>query len=64
VAVPNYFYKILVYKTKGDFNMIGFLVPHNESKLPLYKFVVPVDKIEKMTAIDFFQNWMIKLKTD
>jgi endonuclease G len=54
----------LVYKTKGDFNMIGFLVPHNESKLPLYKFVVPVDKIEKMTAIDFFQNWMIKLKTD
>lgn len=54
VAVPNYFYKILVYKSNGSFRMIGFLVPHKESDLPLYKFVVSVDKIEQMTGIDFF----------
>ncbi len=34
--------------------MIGFLVPHKESELPLYKFVVPVDKIQEITVIDFF----------
>ncbi len=52
VAVPNYFYKVILTKDKA--NMIGFLVPHNDSKKPLYSFVVPVDEIEKMTRIDFF----------
>ena len=36
--------------------MIGFLVPHENSKQPLYEFVVSVDQIEKMTGIDFFPN--------
>jgi endonuclease G len=54
VAIPNYFYKVLVYKSGSKINMIGFLVPHRESNLPLYKFVVPVDKIEGLTKIDFF----------
>ena len=34
--------------------MIGFLLPHKESKEPLYNYIVPVDSIEKMTGIDFF----------
>lgn len=54
VAIPNYFYKVLVYKSGVKTNMIGFLVPHKESDLPLYKFVVPVDKIEQLTKVDFF----------
>lgn len=52
VAVPNYFYKILM--TKDTKKMIGFLVPHQDSNKPLYEFVVEVDLIEKMTGIDFF----------
>ncbi|KGO80114.1 endonuclease G [Flavobacterium cauense R2A-7] len=52
VAVPNYFYKILM--TKDTKKMIGFLVPHQDSEKPLYEFVVEVDLIEKMTGIDFF----------
>ena len=44
----------LCCKSNGKWNMIGFLVPHKESDLPLYKFVVPVDKIEQLTKIDFF----------
>lgn len=54
VAVPDYFYKIIL--TKDRSNMIGFLVPHKESNKPLYNFVVPVDDIEKVTGIDFFKN--------
>lgn len=54
VAVPNYFYKIIL--TKDRKNMIGFLMPHKESNKPLYSFVVPVDDIEKKTGIDFFKD--------
>ena len=34
--------------------MIGFLMPHKKSDLPIYNFVVSVDYIEKITGIDFF----------
>jgi endonuclease G len=54
VAVPNFFYKIIL--TKDRKNMIGFLMPHQESKKQLYSFVVPVDEIEKITGIDFFKD--------
>lgn len=52
VAVPNYFYKILMTKDKKK--MIGFLVPHEDSEKALYEFVMDVDTIEKLTGIDFF----------
>lgn len=52
VAVPNYFYKILM--TKDRKKMIGFLVPHEESEKALYEFAIDVDAIEKLTGIDFF----------
>lgn len=52
VAVPNYFYKIILTKDKS--NMIGFLIPHEDTNKPLYNFVVSVDEIEKRTGIDFF----------
>jgi endonuclease G len=54
VSVPKYFYKIVAAKTNGTIKMIAFLVPHEESKKPLYSFVVSVDEIEKMTNVDFF----------
>lgn len=54
VAVPNYFYKILLGKSNGTYKMIAFLVPNAKSDKPLYDFVVSVDSIEKMTGIDFF----------
>jgi endonuclease G len=54
VSIPDYFYKILVDKENGKYKMIGFLLPHEDSNKPLYEFVVPVDKIEQMTGINFF----------
>lgn len=52
VAVPKFFYKVLL---SGDRkNMIGFLVPHEKTEEALYQFIVPVDKIEDLTGIDFF----------
>lgn len=56
VAVPNYFYKILLDTSRDELKMIAFLVPHEESKQPLYTFVVSVDELEKRTGIDFFHH--------
>ena len=54
VSVPKFFYKVLLDNSRGEFKMIAFLVPNLASDKPLYDFVVPVDRIEKMTGIDFF----------
>lgn len=54
VSVPNQFYKVLIDTNSGETKMIAFLMPHENSNKPLYKFVVSVDTIEKLTGIDFF----------
>jgi len=54
VAVPKRFYKIILDNNKGHIKMIAFLIPHQNSEDPLYKFVVSVDEVEKLTGIDFF----------
>jgi len=54
VSVPNQFYKVLIDNNSGRTKMIAFLMPHEDSRAPLYKFVVPVDEVEALTGIDFF----------
>ena len=54
VAVPNQFYKIVLDNTNGNPKVLAFLMNHNDSDMPLYKFVVSVDEVEKLTGIDFF----------
>jgi endonuclease G len=56
VAVPNYFYKIILAKTGNQHKAIAFLVPNEDSNKSLYDFVVPIETLEKMTGIDFFPN--------
>lgn len=56
VAVPKQFYKIILDDNNGAIKMIAFLMPHENSGKPLYKFVVSVDEIEKLTGIDFFSE--------
>lgn len=54
VAVPNQFYKIILDYNSGKPKVLAFLLPHVNSKQPLYDFVVSVDSIETLTGIDFF----------
>jgi len=56
VSVPNQFYKILLDYSKPQIKAIAFLMPHKNSNTPLYKFVVSIDEIERLTGIDFFPN--------
>lgn len=54
VAVPKYFYKVLLDNRKGDYKLLAFLIPHKQTDKDLRSFVVPVDTIEQLTKIDFF----------
>ncbi|SDI10105.1 endonuclease G [Winogradskyella thalassocola] len=54
VSVPNQFYKIILDNTNGKIKVLAFIVNHEDSDLPLYKFVVSVDEVEALTGIDFF----------
>jgi endonuclease G len=56
VAVPNYFYKIILKEINGTKSIIAFLMPAQDSDAPLNNFVTSVDNIEKITGIDFFPN--------
>ncbi len=54
VAVPDYFYKIILDYKEPEIKAIAFLIPHKESDAPLYDFVTSIDEIEILTNIDFF----------
>lgn len=54
ISVPNQFYKIVLDYTKPEIKAIAFLIPHKDSKRPLYEFVVSIDQLEQLTKIDFF----------
>lgn len=56
VAVPKYFYKIILTKSGKEHKAIAFLVPNEDSNKSIYDFVVPIETLEKMTGIDFFPN--------
>ncbi|MBM1104682.1 DNA/RNA non-specific endonuclease [Aurantibacter crassamenti] len=56
VAVPKYYYKIVARGDQNNLKVIAFLMPGKESSKPLQNFAVPVDQIEKMTGIDFFEK--------
>lgn len=54
VSVPNSFFKVILDYTQPEIKAIAFLIPHKESDKPLQNFVVSIDKLEKITGIDFF----------
>jgi len=54
VAVPQYFYKAVLYYGDKTKKSIGFILPHEGSKQPLSTYAVSIDSVEKMTGLDFF----------
>ncbi len=56
VAVPRHFYKIVAKGSKANLQVVGFLMEGKESAKSLKTFLVPVDKIEELTGLDFFQG--------
>lgn len=56
VDVPEYYYKIVARKEGKALSTLCFLIPHEESSKKLNSFLVPVDSVEQLTKINFFEN--------
>lgn len=54
--IAKAFYKIIFYHNKDEIKVLAFLIPHKKSQEDLRAFLVPVDTIEALTNIDFFQD--------
>lgn len=54
VSVPNYFYKVILTYTNGNYNGIGFIMPNKGSKESHQQFAISIDSVETVTHIDFF----------
>jgi endonuclease G len=56
VAVPNYFFKVILDAKKPSRKAIGFIIPNSSSKEKLQRFAVSVDSVEAFTGFNFFPN--------
>jgi endonuclease G, mitochondrial len=54
VAIPEYFYKAILWKKGTDVSGIGFILKSENSSLPLKSFAITIDSVERMTGIDFY----------
>ena len=49
VAVPEYFYKIMY----NDSFLLCFLMKNEKSDIHIFEFMIPLDKIEEVTGLEF-----------
>ncbi len=54
VTVPGYYYKVVYSPSRRE--MIGFILPNEQSKRPIVDYVVSVDSVEVFTGLDFFSQ--------
>jgi endonuclease G len=54
VAIPGFYYKVLLRCMPDDTSGIGLLIPHKTAFSPLSHFLVSIDSVEQVTGIDFF----------
>jgi endonuclease G len=56
VAVPSFFYKIVFYNKRNDYEIIGFILPNGPGAMKLKDYVYKIDDIERLTGLDFFPS--------
>jgi endonuclease G, mitochondrial len=56
VAVPEYYFKVILCENSKDTMGIGFLLKNEGSKESISTFAVTIDSVEKITGIDFFPS--------
>jgi endonuclease G len=55
VAVPEAYYKLILYPEAGQERAIAFLMPNDGNfDKKVRDFVVPIDEVERKTGLDFF----------
>lgn len=56
VAVPLYYYKVLLDIKEPGLKGLGYILPNKPSRLPLSRYAVSIDSVESFTGIDFFPS--------
>ncbi len=56
VAVPNYYYKVILDYQEPEIKAIGFILPNKKGEKDLKDYALSVNDVEKITNIDFFVN--------
>jgi endonuclease G len=56
VAIPNFYYKAVLYLHGDKSRTIGFVMPNRSSKEELTFYSIPIDRIESLTGIDLFTS--------
>jgi endonuclease G len=54
VAVPEYFYKIVLYRDGTDAKALGFIMPNSVCSNHVPSYAVSVDSVEALTGLNFF----------
>jgi endonuclease G len=54
VAVPDFYYKVILDYREPGIKAIGFILPNGKADARLWEFAVPVDRVEELTGIDFY----------
>ncbi len=54
VAVPDFFFKVLMQNDNGEMYAIAFLFPNKATDNPLMTYALTVDELEDITDMDFF----------
>ena len=54
VAVPQRFFKVILIPFLKKPRAIGFIMKNEKEELPLSSYAVSVDRVEKITGLDFF----------
>jgi len=54
VAIPGFYYKVILDYKEPELKGIGFILPNQSSKLALQTYAVSIDSVENFTGIDFF----------
>ena len=54
VAVPEYYYKVVLDYTEPEIKAIGFILPNAKGTKTVQDYAVSVDDVEAFTGIDFY----------
>ncbi len=54
VAVPDYYFKVILVMTKRKQQGIGFLMPNDGTSRPIHDFAVSIDSVQSLTGLNFF----------
>lgn len=54
VAIPNYYYKVILDYSEPEIKSIGFILPNEGSNKSLESFATTINEVERETGLDFF----------